>query len=87
MLRDCKYRLPCGRCDKYDKFCEAIQYEILKQEQEKNLKSTECKHDWVLINSYTNSAGTNKTYKCAKCDAIKLVDGSGSIYESGEWQP
>ena len=69
----CKYLLPCGRCDKYDRNCDMP-------------KENECNnHIWILINSYTNSAGTNKTYKCAKCDAVKLVDGNGSIYESGEW--
>ena len=62
-MEDCKYRLPCGRCDKFeDKVCDAITCEIQKN----------CEHNWELssINIATNIA----IDKCSKCGAIKERD-------------
>lgn len=28
-MKDCKYRLPCGRCDKFDSFCDMGDIEII----------------------------------------------------------
>lgn len=71
MLRDCKYRLPCAWCDKYDRPCEAVEYELLKQQEEitKKLKSEECEHEW----KYEGQLGNRHHYRCVKCDTLKAV--------------
>lgn len=76
-VKDCKYRLPCNWCDKYDRRCEAVLLEIYKQEQDKNVgkpESKECEHDWTLKafepTNYTNEIGKryyNEKYVCTKC--------------------
>ena len=81
MLRDCKYRLPCAWCDKYDRPCEAVQYEVAKQEQEKNSNATKCDHNWEWISS--SSVG-NVTYRCTKCGTLKFQSPDGAIWESKE---
>lgn len=50
MLKDCKYRLPCGWCDKYDRQCLLIEHEVGKQEN--NSKPKECEHDWEIEYTY-----------------------------------
>lgn len=85
-MKDCKYRLPCVWCDKYDRQCLLVEYEAAKQEREKNSKPKECEHDWVFYESRTHTGGTDVYYKCYKCGAIKLVC-NDVTYESGEWQP
>lgn len=59
MKKDCKYRLPCGRCDKYDKECDA----------------PECKHNWKFVQEYWNSETNYffKKYVCTECGDIEYV--------------
>lgn len=69
MLQECKYRLPCNWCDKCDRMCEAVQYEILKQQQEENIgKPNPCKHDWLLEEQeIIRQKVSYKRYKCNVC--------------------
>lgn len=46
MLQDCKYKLPCNWCDKYDRMCEAVLMEIELERKLKNERNAECKHEW-----------------------------------------
>ena len=69
MLQNCKYRLPCNWCDKYDRMCEAVLLEIYKEEQERNAKQKECEHEW----RYLGKLDDRHHYKCIKCDALKVV--------------
>lgn len=85
MLRDCKYRLPCAWCDKYDRQCLAVEYEISKQEQEKNSKPTECIHDWVVekaeaVTKEEAGCATYYTQRCSICgkERLKKVEFDGN---------
>lgn len=80
MLQNCKYRLPCAWCDKYDRPCEAVKGEIQKMQKE-------CEHNWVFYQSITTTGGQDVTYHCSKCGAVKLQTYDGVTYESGVWQP
>lgn len=84
MLRDCKYRLPCAWCDKYDRPCEAVQYEVHKQEQEKNSKPTECDHEWKLEEQeIIRQKSSYKRYKCSICGKEQIrkdeIQDNGSV--------
>ena len=87
MVQDCKYRLPCFWCDKYDRPCQAVEFEIAKQEHEKQLNKTECDHIWSFYESVIHTGGTDDHYRCVKCGALKIEDGDGCTYEIGEWAP
>lgn len=65
VVKDCKYRLPCNWCDKYDRMCEAVLLEIYIQEQEKN----KCEHNWQFIQEYWDSESKKifNKYGCTKC--------------------
>lgn len=90
MLRDCKYRLPCAWCDKYDRECLAVQYEVSKQERERREEDNsvpieECKHNWVVekaeaVTKEETGCTTYYTQRCSICGAKRLkkveVDGS-----------
>ena len=74
MLRDCKYRLPCNWCDKYDRMCEAV---LLELEKEKIKRQEKCEHDWVLwstIKSGFKNINDTKIYICAKCGKKEIRD-------------
>lgn len=82
MLRDCKYRLPCAWCDKYDRECYAVLYEVETTKMQKKIMSQSCEHEWVscglttIKNPTTTklslSNGQYKYYECAKCYEHKL---------------
>ena len=60
-MKECKYRLPCDWCDKFDKKCEEIDYYVLQ-------KPKECNHDWILEEQeIVNQKVCYKTYKCSIC--------------------
>lgn len=65
MLQDCKYRLPCNWCDKYNRMCEAVLTEIHIQEQEKN----ECEHEW----RYGIKSNIGYHYICKKCGTMHVA--------------
>lgn len=79
-MKKCKYRLPCGWCDRlndkciFEQVCKDIKtsknpdndciQELLDTKTEMAL----CIHEWEFANSI-NTAGY--VYKCKKCGAIK----------------
>ena len=65
-MEDCKYRLPCGRCDKFDKECD-----LLKR----------CEHNWEAINYIVTNDDIGFRSKCKNCGAIK-IDSMKKILES-----
>ena len=63
----CKYRLPCGWCDKYDRRCEHIEALIAEADWE---KEHGCEHDWVLWSTTENNLklfSYTNIYVCTKC--------------------
>lgn len=85
-MRDCKYRLPCNWCDKYDRMCETVLLEIYKQEQKENVgyPETECKHNWVVekaeaVTKEEAGCTTYYTHRCSICgkERIKRVEFDG----------
>lgn len=55
-MEDCKYRLPCGRCEKLGAPCDAPK---------------ECKHDWERINFTMTNDDIIFHSKCRKCSVLK----------------
>jgi len=83
-IKECKYRLPCGRCDKYDKDCDIAIAEM----QMKNDFFTEpkkaidypvhslkdnCIHNWELHFDNDSSSDTGTYYVCSKCGTISTT--------------
>lgn len=73
-LKECKYRLPCGWCDRKNEKCELLQKSIpvktiTKREHilEVNAYQRSCKHEWIM----TNQTTLGNYYKCFKCGATK----------------
>ena len=69
----CKYLLPCGVCDKYDKRCDVVETEV--ELCEAQLKQG-CKHDWKVDKVITFPPGkTSNAYRhirrvCRKCGSF-----------------
>ena len=93
-MQECKYRLPCNWCDKYDRMCEAVLIEIELEKQKNNcypytliptVKSNKCEHDWHLVGTLTGTKSMYKTYICTKCGeeethrTIKNDDGTFDV--------
>jgi hypothetical protein len=55
-MEDCKYRLPCGICEKLSAPCEAPK---------------ECEHDWERINFTMTNDDIIFHSKCRKCNETK----------------
>lgn len=73
-LKECKYRLPCGWCDKRNEKCELLQKSISVTFSPKrehilavNAYQHSCKHEWIM----TNQTTPGNYYKCFKCGATK----------------
>lgn len=61
MKEYCKYRLPCGRCEKLGAPCDAPE------------APEECKHDWLISEIITDSFGVVNYYVCSKCGKTKSL--------------
>lgn len=62
-MKDCKYLLPCGDCDKYNIKCRA--------------NKEECDHDWTLwstLHSGFTNINNTKIYICRKCGKKDMRD-------------
>lgn len=59
-MKDCKYRLPCGRCEKRGTPCDAI-------------KEKECEHEWELTGTSISSDYVINYYTCSKCGEKKSL--------------
>lgn len=55
-MKECKFRLPCGRCEKLGSTCDAPK---------------ECEHDWEVINFTMTNDDIIFHCKCKKCNANK----------------
>ena len=55
-MEDCKYRLPCGRCEKLGAPCDAPK---------------ECEHDWETVNFTMTNDDIVFHLKCRKCNITK----------------
>lgn len=71
-MKECKYRLPCNWCDKFNKKCEEVDYYKLP---DPNI----CLHDWILEKIYAcNSEESTLKYRgkfvCRKCHAVEIRD-------------
>lgn len=58
MKEICKYRLPCGRCEKRGAPCDAPE---------------KCEHDWVLDETKIGSFCVTNYYVCSKCGEKKSL--------------
>ena len=79
-MEKCKYRLPCGWCDRLNDKCvfeqvyEAIKIsknqdnDYIKEVLDTKAEMTLCIHEWEPVNSI-NTAGY--VYRCRKCGAMK----------------
>ena len=61
MKEECKYRLPCGRCEKRGASCDAPDVK------------EECEHDWVLTQTQTDPFYVANHYICSKCGEEKSL--------------
>lgn len=65
---ECRYKLPCGWCDKFDKEC--------KIECENRTLPFECDHDWIENSSYFFSHNKeiwiHIDYHCRRCGERKV---------------
>ena len=57
-MEDCKYRLPCGRCNKFDKECDAPK---------------ECEHSWDTVKFEMTNNSFLYHFKCSKCGEVKVL--------------
>ena len=77
-LDSCKYKLPCGYCDKFDKPCDKVgAWWDLEEEklEEKTLRlQAECMHEWMLLKTTWNDYPLMhqvEEYECRKCKLKK----------------
>ena len=77
-MERCKYLLPCGKCDKFGKTCEATtDTETLKMYDSLTFPTKECEHDWAVESriAYPPIADEIPYYTvrliCRKCRATK----------------
>ena len=71
--KDCKYRLPCGWCDRKNEFCvyeqQSTEINISDIDSASSQPATiTCSHKWELM-TCLNTAGM--MYRCTICGAIK----------------
>lgn len=72
-MKECKYRLPCNWCDKFNKFCdmsEPIKIELPN--------ANKCDHDWKVEHTYMFPSDNAEPYYvtkyvCRKCYETELV--------------
>ena len=77
VIKDCKYRLPCGWCDRKNEICqfEAQAETIIVDKLPEEVATTEyvlsnkvcTEHEWVFTGADTHGW----TYSCRKCHASK----------------
>lgn len=71
---ECKYKLPCNWCEKFDKQCSEMNCSC--NNTFKNIQ--ECEHDWMFYYSYSCYEEKEKryyyrqVYKCRKCGITKI---------------
>lgn len=68
-MKECKYRLPCNWCDKFNKLCDMT--EPIKIELPYPNK---CDHYWVYDKRIQATAGITDYSHCVKCGEIRLEE-------------
>lgn len=74
-FKECKYRLPCGWCDRKNEKCELLQESIPETKISHPVSnigtsatfSHQCNHMWEYQYALMNST----KFKCSRCGAIK----------------
>ena len=82
-MKICKYRLPCGRCDKTNNFCDLTLEDIEWLENE--VLNETCNHTWSIIESKEKDNARYHLYACRKCK--EKIAQKITRYEDGsiEW--
>ena len=73
VYEDCKYRMPCGWCDRHNRLCDVVQYHL---NQEKNDRKEECEHNWKFELKYQYPEEPERWYNkyfCPKCGTSKVL--------------
>lgn len=73
-MESCKYKLPCGYCDKFDKPCNEVgawwnSEEETPEEMTQRLQAN-CMHEWIWIKTtWSDYPLLHKVaeYECIKC--------------------
>lgn len=72
-MEHCKYRLPCGWCDRRNEKCELLQESIVSNNQSDPVMNfiatlpAYCDHVWIQNGSSSNA----NYYVCTKCNTTK----------------
>ena len=80
-LKECKYRLPCGWCDKKNEKCEFSQRTTInksfdfddKENYFKNLLSPHCDHEWHIKEKTISGRDETRKYICENCAAERTI--------------
>lgn len=70
-MEECKYRLPCGRCDKFNKECDAPKDNVLN----------ECEHSWEVTSFDLKNDDLYFYYTCRKCGSIRVTPLSSYVFD------
>lgn len=84
MNKTCEYRLPCGRCNKFNIFCDLSYADIKFMSEMDKINEAEttsetlreeCEHEWRLSKtSYDEkSRSAVNYYICSKCGETKTL--------------
>lgn len=78
-IPECKYRLPCGWCDRNNELCVIYQSYKVRYDpdndvvsKDESLNKDECDHHWV----YTGSVDGSNCYQCSKCGMGRIMSSS-----------
>ena len=74
-MKECKYKLPCNWCDKFNKFCDMTEQIEIKLPDQNN-----CSHDWKIEQRivFPPEDKNGKPYcvikqVCRKCHEVEFV--------------
>lgn len=73
MLMDCKYKLPCNWCEKFNEICVVVETELQIEKGKHNKK--ECEHEWIGGSDCFFDEANNqfiKKYICKKCNETEF---------------
>lgn len=73
MLQECKYRLPCDWCEKFNEICIVVETKLQIEKDKHNKK--ECEHEWICGGDCFFDEVNNqfiKKYICKKCNETEF---------------
>lgn len=65
-MKECKYRLPCNWCDRFNKFCDMVDGISMTID-------VECEHIWEFFKSVVNIDGEYDYHRCRRCGMMKAT--------------